>query len=266
MTRRTRVPVDVDEVAPAEADRGGESSTLLERLERETESIIAKHRIASPSLHAALLVAQRAVEAVAKASMNQHHRYRYASAEAMIGEARRVLGAAGLVCRRIAWQIDAEALPHPLVSCRFELAHPASGEHECSDWIPFPVIEANGRPFDKALCAALTTCWSYYLRDLLLIGRSDSEDIAARDDTEHRAPPAHTIGPAGAGRLRRALKAAGLDLGDLLTAMKAAGIEAPNDMALWPREISDRAETWIAKRTRERGVKEDAAPVSAPSS
>ena len=210
------------------------------------------------SLPEALLKAQRYAQPVAKSARNNFHGYDYAPADAVIAEARRALNLAGLLAYRHLARIVADSEPHPLLLSTFALEHPASGQTIVFVDLPYPIIEEKGRPWDKALAVALTTSLSYWLRDLLLMERDEADDAAGRDDRAH-APPT-TIGPAGAGAIRRQLKAAKIDLADLLGAMAKGGIDAPTDLALWPRELRDRAETWIAARTAARSATDGAPP------
>ena len=135
-------------------------------------------------LQMAILAAQRAVHAVSKDSRNAHQNYDYASAEAILTEARRCLLDAGLVARRGAWTYVEGAEPKVLMT--FHLAHPESGD-SVTEQIEWPAVPGKGRPTDKALAAALTSAWSYWLRDLLLIPRA-SEEMDKRDDHDY-APP-----------------------------------------------------------------------------
>ena len=143
-------------------------------------------------LESALLVAQQAIENVAKDSENTFSRYKYTSAEAIIGACREALHGAGLVARRVTWLIetqpyytDADGYRECIVTSTFRLSHPASGSIE--DFVvPFPAMERKGMPLDKAIAAALTSGWAYWLRDLLAVPRA-AEEMDKRDDSAHEA-------------------------------------------------------------------------------
>ena len=140
----------------------------------------------------ALLVAQQAIENVAKDSRNAFSNYNYTSAEAIIGACRDALHGAGLVARRRTWVIapepyytDADGYREVMVTSTFRISHPASGE-SMDEVVPFPAIERKGMPFDKAVAAALTSGWAYWLRDLLAVPRA-AEEMDKRDDSGHEA-------------------------------------------------------------------------------
>lgn len=155
-------------------------------------------------LCAALVAAQAAARAVAKDAQNTFHRYKYASAEAIIAEAREALSGAGLAFLVTGWQfVAAQAGPDGFpggvigrVEVAYRLVH-TSGEAfdmACST----PVIPEKGRPADKAEAAALTANLAYMLRGLLLLPRDDDQAaLDARDDrgyqpaTRAAEPPRH---------------------------------------------------------------------------
>lgn len=130
------------------------------------------------SLSAALLAAQRAVNAVGKDSRNDFHKYRYVSAEAMISACRAALAEGGLTVRRRAWEISDDGT---FVVSKFEVSYSLTGESTV-DTVPWFAVVEKGKPADKALASALTTSLSYWLRDLLLIPREDEETMDSRDD------------------------------------------------------------------------------------
>jgi hypothetical protein len=165
-------------------------------------------------LAAAIVAAQKEARAVGKDGKNQHHGYRYATAEAIIDEGRAALNASGLSLLATSWstvvvrwaQIVPDNDDHPVavdgdvphVEVHYLLLH-ESGE-SMALLATTPAIEGKGRPIDKAACAALTTNLAYVLRGLLLLPRDDdAAAIDARDDRGHnpadRAPaaPARTV-------------------------------------------------------------------------
>jgi hypothetical protein len=137
-------------------------------------------------LFAALVKAQIEAKAVCLDAKNDHQKYRYASAESIIEEARSALTLAGLC-----FFVDSVALdcstPTPIARVTMTLAH-ESGETlaVAREW---PAIEQKGRPLDKALAGALTSGLGYALRDLLLLPRDDefarNDRMDTRDDRDH---------------------------------------------------------------------------------
>lgn len=137
-------------------------------------------------IYKALLMAQRAINPVEKTSANNFHRYKYASAEAMVEEARRALNGAGLVCICKGWIAGHSHNDHhpPQANVIYTLAH------ESGETLEFhtttPVIEEKGRPLDKAVATALTYNLGYFLRGLLLMPRvEEGTDVDQRDDRRH---------------------------------------------------------------------------------
>lgn len=212
------------------------------------------------SMAAALLVAQSTMRGVSKDATNSHHRYEYVSAEQMIGAARAALHAAELSLVRTAWHfMDGNDARPSLVLCDYTLLH-SSGERMDFAGLPWPVIEQNGRPLDKALAGALTTSLSYFLRDLLLIPKVDGEEVDRRDDSQHVAG---VLGVPGAVALRKRLKEAGIEATELTTVMKSKGVEVPDDMAQWSKDLMPRISTWILKRRKEMAAAEGSSDVTA---
>jgi hypothetical protein len=141
-------------------------------------------------LYAALSRAVAKAQAVAKDSANDYHRYKYASAEALIEEARVPLAAEGICVMPIAWAVsplagDAGYFANVVVTYR--VAHKDGGAIDCS--ASTPAIREKGRPEDKAVATALTYSLGYFLRSLLLLPRVDAEhDVDQRDDRQRPNP------------------------------------------------------------------------------
>jgi hypothetical protein len=198
----------------------------------------------------ALLAAQRKLPSVGKDATVQYGKgYDYVSAEAMIAASRAALHSAGLSLIRtgFAWVDGTEHRP-PLVVCDYLLVH-ESGQSLSFARLPWPVIEQNGRPYDKAMAGALTTAMSYFLRDLLLVPKVDGqEEVDQRNDTAHEAG---AMGVAAAVALRKRLKEAGIEQAELTAVMQSKGIQVDEDMARWPRDLQPRISAWILKRRKE---------------
>jgi hypothetical protein len=206
------------------------------------------------SMAQAMLTAQQAMKHVAKDARVEYGKgYDYVSAEQMIGAARAALHAAQLSLVRTGWQfVDGTDSRPPLVLCDYMLLH-VSGESLPFAGLPWPVIEQNGRPLDKALAGALTTSLAYFLRDLLMIPKVDGEEVDKRDDSAHVAG---VIGVAGAVAIRKRLKEAGIEVAELLTVMRSKGVEVPEDMAQWSKDLSPRISAWVLKRRKEMTAEE----------
>lgn len=134
-----------------------------------------------------LVEAQRHAQAVAKDSTNAFHRYKYASAEALIEEARAALSKAGLALMATDWTFQPGATTDPNVPGVAGSMHVKylllAGEERLELSAETAVVVEKGRPLDKAQATALTYNLGYFLRGLLLLPREDAEDgVDARDD------------------------------------------------------------------------------------
>jgi len=201
-------------------------------------------------LSAALLGAQKEIKAVGKDATNSFHRYSYVSGDGMVEAARDALHKHGLTVTGSKENgLDLMTDP-PLASIGYVLRH-ESGE-QCEFHYIMPVIQEKGRPLDKALLGARTTCLSYFLRDLLLIPRVDEDEIERRNDLAKEpvaVAPAKPVEPLGdwgteivnkiislgveEAALRQTIKKAGTDLGD----------KEPSE---WPGTIRVRLEKLVA--------------------
>ena len=127
------------------------------------------------ALAAALNKAQGAAGAVSKGSRNNFHKYKYASAEALIEEGRSALHGAGLALVPDSQSIELGTGDGLSVLKRtYTLIHSGGGSLTMSqEW---PIIPEKGRPMDKAVASAVTASLGYFLRDLLLMPRVDPAD------------------------------------------------------------------------------------------
>jgi len=214
------------------------------------------------SMATALLAAQsRLQNGVAKDARVEYGKgYDYVSAEQMISAARAALHAADLTLVRTAWQfVDGTDARPPLVLCDYNLMH-GSGEVMQFAGLPWPIIEQNGRPLDKALAGALTTSLAYFLRDLLMVPKVDGEEVDRRDDSTHVAG---VIGVPGAVALRKRLKEAGIEAAELISVMQSKGVQVPEDMAQWSKDLAPRISAWILKRRKEMAAADGSSDVTA---
>lgn len=149
-----------------------------------------------------------------KDAVNNFHKYKYASAESIIDEAKAALEGTGvsLIPVRNELQVKGSGPNAVLNAHRWMLLTHASGEAVPVEF-DWPVIPDRGRPTDKAYASALTTGLAYYLRDLLTMPRVDPEDdIAGREDREEPAPappPKPPPPPQGGGKPPQPAKANG---------------------------------------------------------
>jgi hypothetical protein len=141
-------------------------------------------------LYAALARASAAAQAVAKNATNSFHRYKYASAESLIEEARGALASAELAVLPML----KEVVPSQIVQggstllARYRLVHSSGECIELSS--STEVMPEKGRPQDKAEAAASTLNLGYFLRDLLLLPREDAEtSVDQRDDRSKGQSP-----------------------------------------------------------------------------
>lgn len=159
---------------------------------REVAPSPAPRQPVPANLAGALALAQQKCGAVKKDARNTHHGYSYASAEAVIAEAKRALADTGLALVPSEQSLERlEGGGYELVR-KFLLLH-VSGESlvlGCA----WPVIEERGRPVDKATAISATASLSYMLRDLLLMPRVKAEeDMAGRADAKPAAKSARDL-------------------------------------------------------------------------
>lgn len=153
------------------------------------------------TLATAIVAAQASARDVEKDARNAFMRYNYASAEAIIAEAKSALAGAGLAVLPVASSLEYSADLYAsqgigaTLHCTWRLVH-TSGEHmdlTCS----WPVVPEKGRPPDKATAAARTASLGYMLRDLLQLPRveegtgldDDSRDAQGARGAPPKAPP-----------------------------------------------------------------------------
>ena len=147
----------------------------------------------SMGVWAALKQAQESIEAVGKGSQNQFHGYNYTSAEDMLKACRKALHDSGLVAYRLSWKIiTTEA--GVMVLSHFCIALASDEDESVSAHVEYPAIPGNGRPLDKAISAALTTSFSYWLRDMLMLPRVDGLEVDTRDDSGYKHDEQEAVG------------------------------------------------------------------------
>jgi hypothetical protein len=149
---------------------------------------------------AALVQAQAAAQAVAKASTNDYHGYKYASAESVIDEARHALSGAGLALLTLCYSFEprnvenetkggTEVVRGGIVRMTYRLVHSGGGHVEITD--EMPAIPGKGRPVDKAIQVAKTASLAYVLRGITMLPRVEAgTELAGRDDKDYEPPPA----------------------------------------------------------------------------
>lgn len=178
-----------------------------------TAATLTDAPVTYPSLAAALVAAQRDAKSVAKNAKNDFHGYKYASAEAIMEEARNALNGAGLAVLMTGWTITVADVEYTDVdketgaatlmkdqertaNVKFLVVHADSGD-KLEGEIAMPVVPEKGRPLDKAVSTALTYAEGYYLRGLLCLPRGEAgADVDARDDRDKE--PRRAARPAAA--------------------------------------------------------------------
>lgn len=163
---------------------------------------------AQKALHDAIASAQGEAHAVEKDSRNQFHKYNYVSAEAMITDAKKVLGKHGLALVPQGFDL----VPNPGLMLETMNSRGEKSRHDAagvlrSSWLlmhkgggslqvssAWPVVPEAGRPLDKAVAAARTASLNYLLRDLLQFPRVE-EGTELDDDSRDAAPPQRQAAP-----------------------------------------------------------------------
>lgn len=135
----------------------------------------------TPNIDKALFACQRELAAVERDDHNAEAGYDFVRSDTMIREVREVLLRHGIAARRVAFRLVENG---QAVVSTFELAHPDSGERERFE-AELPVVTTDGRPHDKAVMASLTTSWGYWLRDLLMLERTDGIEVDTRADQRY---------------------------------------------------------------------------------
>ena len=126
------------------------------------------------TLATALAAAQASADRIDKDSRNDFARYDYTSAEALMAMWTKIGEAHGLSLYPAALNIEGGVLR----TC-WILEHAESeGTREIRmDW---PIVEAKGKPMDKAVASARTSSLGYLIRDLLIAPR-----VHPTDDMDH---------------------------------------------------------------------------------
>jgi hypothetical protein len=141
-------------------------------------------QINSPLAHIAqaLAAAQQQCKAATKDRTNAYARYDYASAEAIISEAKAALAGTGLAVVSDAPKLKIIGTGNMAIytmTRSFMLLH-VSGEEMNLGQIEWPVSpDGKQRTLEKAYAIAITSSLGYFLRDLLLMPRVDQSDELA---------------------------------------------------------------------------------------
>jgi hypothetical protein len=174
------------ELLPAETVNG--AGEILARHPMRNQPYEAASAVPPPAcgkLAAALAKAQSRCRAASKDSRNDFHKYKYASAEAIMEEAKIALADCELSVIPLGHEMRVSGNGSAAfyeVHRQFLIAH-SSGECLTLPF-PWPVCPDRGRPLDKALAGAMTTSLAYFLRDLLQMPRVDPSEqhMDSRDD------------------------------------------------------------------------------------
>lgn len=139
-----------------------------------------------PGIDHALLQARADLVSLAPDKENTFTKVKYVSAEKTIREAKAALGNAGLVARPIDNYVEyVEGLPFHVTI--YKLSHADSGESEI---INFRLAMKGDTKMgaDKTHLANMTSSWSYFLRDLLMLARDEDEIQGAPDNSKSSDP------------------------------------------------------------------------------
>ena len=126
------------------------------------------------TLSQALARAQASADRIAKDSTNQFARFDYTSAESMMEMWTKIGEAQGLILYPAELSIDDGNL-----RTRWILEH-ADSEATRQIQMDWPIVEAKGKPRDKAVASARTSSLGYLIRDLLIAPR-----VQPTDDMDH---------------------------------------------------------------------------------
>ena len=148
-----------------------------------------------PDLAKALAEAQARCTSVEKDAFNSYHKYKYASANAILAVGKQALTGSGLSLLPLAPQLivlGSGTMAIPGLEQGFLLTH-ASGQCIPLGLVKWPVVPGKGKELDKAFSGALTSAHAYLLRGLLGIPAAEpGEEISAREDRTETAPPTPT--------------------------------------------------------------------------
>ena len=141
------------------------------------------------NLQARLTAARLAIGEIAHDKRNDHHKYPYTSAEAIIGRASRVLASEGLTTLPVSTVYEQFGSGVKLLQTWLLQADGCDPTELRREMYCEP---GHGRPLDKQLCGASTVNLAYLFRDLLGIPPPDKlgkdDDITGRDDTNYVPP------------------------------------------------------------------------------
>lgn len=128
----------------------------------------------------ALFRVQQRMPEVPKTGWNDHHKYAYASAEAVMGAARELLLEEGVLFSLSDTEVLVVGEQVVLqATFRFEL-----GLHSRVMTMALPIHVSPKRPIDKAALACLTELRGYCLVHALMISRTDAPDVSGREDRD----------------------------------------------------------------------------------
>ena len=131
-------------------------------------------------LWAALGIAESRAKAVGHDKRNTHHRYNYASAEAVLTAATEAMAGTGMGLVPTGYQLDGD-----LLTRSYLLTHESGQTHRISQ--VWPLTSRKGSERDKALAGALTSSLAYMLRDLLLMPRVEPGTDSLHDERPGRS-------------------------------------------------------------------------------
>ena len=163
-------------------------STTVTSEETKTTKKATKKKPAAKTLtiYQRLFNAWGELQFLIKDASNDFAKYKYPKADSIIARTRKALMDNGLMLFA-PWDIFHHESGKSTLRVWFRLIDPETGEVMTDESpIMYPICERNGMPEDKACSASLTTCYSYYIRQLFMLPRVDSvEELDQIDDRAH---------------------------------------------------------------------------------
>jgi hypothetical protein len=179
-------------------------------------------------LGASLAAARDRCKAAEKDAVNPHYKYRFASSESVITEAKVALFDSGISLLQAEQVLNGYEREG---ENRFELVRKFVVLHSSGEWFPitvvWPVVLERGRPLDKAVAIASTSSLAYLLRDLLMMPRVDPQDEEAAGPAE----PKQLVGDEALGRINDLMVALGVTEAQLKKALGGYGVDNAHQLS-----------------------------------
>ena len=150
------------------------STTVTSEETKTTKKATKKKPVAKTlTIYQRLFNAWGELQFLIKDASNDFAKYKYPKADSIIARTRKALMDNGLMLFA-PWDIFHHESGKSTLRVWFRLIDPETGEVMTDESpIMYPICERNGMPEDKACSASLTTCYSYYIRQLFMLPRVD---------------------------------------------------------------------------------------------